>query len=218
MKKDIVGFIDQCLNCQQVKYEHQRSGGLLQRLDIPEWKWECITMDFLVGIPRTSKKFDVVWVIVDRLTKSAYLIPVGTTYSSERLAEIYICKIVHLHGSAFTVQSRQKRYADWKIHDVAYMARENILLKVSPMKGIMRFRKKGKLSPQYIRPFEVLQTIGEVAYKLALPHNLSSVHPVFHVFMLRKYVGYPYHVLDFSIGQMDGDLTYDVEPVAILYR
>ena len=86
MKKDIVAYVARCLNCQQVKCEHQRPGGLLQRLDIPEWKWECITMDFVVGLPRTQRKFDAVWVIVDRLTKSAHFIPVAVTYSSERLA------------------------------------------------------------------------------------------------------------------------------------
>ena len=76
MKKDIVKYMARCLNCQRVKYEHKRSDGLLQRLEIPEWKWERITMDFIVGLPRTLKKFNVVWVIVDRLTKSAHYIPV----------------------------------------------------------------------------------------------------------------------------------------------
>ena len=79
MKKDIVGFVAQCLNCQQVKYAHQRPGGLLQQMVIPEWKWERITMDFIVGLPRTSRKFDAIWVIVDWLTKSAHFILVGTT-------------------------------------------------------------------------------------------------------------------------------------------
>jgi len=76
-----VGFVTRCLNYQQVKYEHQRPGVLLQRLDIPEWKWERITMDFVVGLPRTSRKFDAIWVIVDQVTKFAHFIPVGTTYS-----------------------------------------------------------------------------------------------------------------------------------------
>ncbi|XP_070054819.1 uncharacterized protein [Nicotiana tomentosiformis] len=84
------------------------------------------------------------------------------------------------------------------------------------MKGVMRFRKNGKLSHRYIGLFEVLQRIGEVAYKLSLPSCLSSVHQVFHVSMLQKYVGDPSHVLDFSTIQLDGDLTYNVEPMAIL--
>ncbi|XP_070054806.1 uncharacterized protein [Nicotiana tomentosiformis] len=113
-------------------------------------------------------------------------------------------------------QSKQKSYADQKVHDVAYMVEEKVLPRVSPMKGVVRFGKKGKLSPRYIGPFEVLERIREVGYRLALPPSLSSVHPVFHVSMLWKYVGDPFHVLDFITVQLDGDLTYDVEPVAIL--
>ncbi|XP_070025794.1 uncharacterized protein [Nicotiana sylvestris] len=104
-------------------------------------------------------------------------------------------------------------YADRQARDVSYMVGEKVLLKVSPMKGVMRFGKKGKLSPRFIGPFELLWRIGKVAYELALPPSLSSVHPVFHVSMLRKYIGDPSHVLDFSIVQLDNDLTYDVEPV-----
>ncbi|WMV37839.1 hypothetical protein MTR67_031224 [Solanum verrucosum] len=69
MKKDIAEFVAKCQNCQQVKYEHQRHAGLLQRMSIPEWKWEMIAMDFMVGLPKTLGKFDSIWVVVDRLTK-----------------------------------------------------------------------------------------------------------------------------------------------------
>ncbi|XP_070014068.1 uncharacterized protein [Nicotiana sylvestris] len=82
----------------------------------------------------------------------------------------------------------------------------------------MRFGKKSKFILRYIGPFEVLEKIGKVSYKLALPPSLSSVHLVFHVSMLWKYYGDPSHVLDFSIVQLGGDLTYDVEPVTILDR
>ncbi|XP_070025819.1 uncharacterized protein [Nicotiana sylvestris] len=117
-----------------------------------------------------------------------------------------------------TAQSRQKSYANRKVRDVSYMVGEKFLLKVSPMKGVMRFGKKGKLSPRFIGHFEVLQRIGEVAYELALAPSLSSVHPVFHVSMLQKFIGDLSHVLDFSTVQLDVDLTYDVELVAILER
>lgn len=113
-----------------------------------------------------------------------------------------------------TAQSRQKSYANRKVRDVSYMVGEKVLLKVSPMKGVMRFGKKSKLSPRFIGPFEVLRRIGEVAYELALPPNLSSVHPVFHT--LRKYIGDPSHILYFITVQLDDDLTYNVELVAIL--
>ncbi|XP_070049530.1 uncharacterized protein [Nicotiana tomentosiformis] len=115
-------------------------------------------------------------------------------------------------------QSTQKSYADRKVRDTAYMVGEKVLRKISPLKGLLRFGKKGKLSPRYIRPFEILKKIGEVAYELALPPSLSGVHPVFHVSKLRKYVEDLSHILDFCTVQLDGNLTYDVEPVAILDR
>ncbi|XP_070019832.1 uncharacterized protein [Nicotiana sylvestris] len=95
------------------------------------------------------------------------------------------------------------------------MVGEKVLRRVSPMKGVMRLVKKGKLRPWCIGHFEVLQRIGNVAYKLALTPSLSVVHLVFDVYILRKYYGDPSHVLDFSTVQLDGDLTYDVELVAI---
>ena len=82
MKKDVAEFVARCLTCQQVKVEHQRPAGKLQSLDVPEWKWEKITMDFVVGLPRTPKGYESIWVIVDRLTKSAHFLPVKTTYAA----------------------------------------------------------------------------------------------------------------------------------------
>ena len=84
--------------CQQVKVEHQKPSGLLQSLEIPEWKWEYITMDFVSGLPRTQKGHDAVWVIVDRLTKSAHFLPINMRYSLEKLAQLYMDEIVRLHG------------------------------------------------------------------------------------------------------------------------
>ncbi|WVZ88945.1 hypothetical protein U9M48_035412 [Paspalum notatum var. saurae] len=87
-----------CDTCQRVKAEHQRPAGLLQLLKVPEWKWEEITMDFIVGLPRTQKGYNSIWVVVDRLTKVAHFIPVNTTYSGAKLAELYISRIVCQHG------------------------------------------------------------------------------------------------------------------------
>ncbi|XP_070014991.1 uncharacterized protein [Nicotiana sylvestris] len=86
------------------------------------------------------------------------------------------------------------------------------------MKGIMRFEKKGKLSPWFIGPFEVLRRVGEVAYELALLTNLSGVHPIFHLYMLRKYHADRSHVLDYSTIQLDESLGYEKELVAIVDR
>ena len=98
MKKEIARYVSKCLTCQQVKIEHQKPGGLLQPLPIPEWKWENITMDIVTGLPKTRNQLDVVWVIVDRLTKSAHFLPIRTTYPLEKLARLYIQEVVRLHG------------------------------------------------------------------------------------------------------------------------
>jgi IS30 family transposase len=98
MKRDIMEYVSLCDTCQWVKAEHQRPTGLLQPLKIPEWKWEEIGMDFIVGLPQTQAGYDSIWVIVDRLTKVAHFIPVKTTYSGAKLVELYMSRIVCLHG------------------------------------------------------------------------------------------------------------------------
>ncbi|KAH0672578.1 hypothetical protein KY284_023665 [Solanum tuberosum] len=253
MRRDIVDFVSRCLCCQQVKAEHLRPGGEFQRLPIPEWKWERITMDFVVGLPRSSRGVDSIWVIVDRLTKSAHFLPVHTTFSTERLARIYIREVVRLHGvpvsiisdwgsqftssfwrafqeelgtrvplsTAFhpqtdgqsertiqvledmlracvmdfggqwdqflplaefaynnsydskprprgtdllqealdqvrviqdrlrTTQSRHQSYADQRRRPLRFSVGDRVFLRVSPMKGVMRFGRRGKLSPSH---------------------------------------------------------------------
>jgi len=88
-----------------VKVEHQRLGGLAQNIEIPMWKWEMINMDFVVGLPRTSCKFDSIWVIVDRLTKSTHFFPVKSTDTVEQYAQLYIKEIVRLHGTPVSIIS-----------------------------------------------------------------------------------------------------------------
>ncbi|XP_075099057.1 uncharacterized protein LOC142175946 [Nicotiana tabacum] len=105
-----------------------------------------------------------------------------------------------------------------KARDVEFMVGEKVILIVSPMKGVMRFTKKGELSLRFIGPFEVLERVSKVAYRLALPPILSRVHPVFHVSMLWKYYTDLSLVLDFSLVQLDKDLTYYEELVAISNR
>jgi hypothetical protein len=95
LKKDVASHVALCDVCQRVKAEHQRPAGLLHLLKIPEWKWEEIGMDFIVGLPRTSARYDSIWLIVDRLTKVAHFIPVN---SGAKLAELYMAQIVCLHG------------------------------------------------------------------------------------------------------------------------
>ncbi|RVW66686.1 Transposon Ty3-I Gag-Pol polyprotein [Vitis vinifera] len=105
MKRDIAQFVANCQICQQVKVEHQRPAGLLQPLPIPEWKWDNITMDFVIGLPRTRSKKNGVWVIMDRLTKSAHFLAMKTTDSMNSLAKLYIQEIVRLHGIPVSIVS-----------------------------------------------------------------------------------------------------------------
>ncbi|WVZ95060.1 LOW QUALITY PROTEIN: hypothetical protein U9M48_040865 [Paspalum notatum var. saurae] len=98
MKADVAKHVAQCDTCRRVKAEHQKPAGLLQPLPIPVWKWNEVGMDFVTGLPKTPKGNDSIWVIVDRLTKTAHFLPVQTNYNGARLAKIYIENIVKLHG------------------------------------------------------------------------------------------------------------------------
>ena len=107
MKRYVSEFVTKCMVCQKVKVEHQVPSGLLQSIKIPEWKWDRITMDFVVELLVTGRKHDSVWVMVDRLTKSAHFLPVRTDYSLEKLAELYIKEIVWLHGIPLSIISNR---------------------------------------------------------------------------------------------------------------
>ncbi|KAL0544078.1 hypothetical protein IC582_019189 [Cucumis melo] len=347
MKREVAEFVSKCLLCQQVKAPRQKSAGLLQPLSIPEWKWENVSMDFITGLPRTLRGFIVIWVVVDRLTKSAHFVPGKSTYTASKWAQLYMSEIVTLHGvpvsivsdrdarftskfwkglqtamgtrldfsTAFhpqtdgqterlnqvledmlracafefpgswdshlhlmefaynnnyqatigmapfealygkccrspvcwgevgeqrlmgpelvqstneaiqkirsrthTAQSRQKSYADVRRKDLEFEVEDKVFLKVAPMRGVLRFERRGKLSPRFVGPFEILEPIGPVAYRLALPTSLSTVHDVFHVSMLRKYVPDPSHVVDYEPLEIDENLSYTEQPVEVLAR
>ena len=117
-----------------------------------------------------------------------------------------------------TSQSRQKSYADPKRRNVEFQVGDYVFLRVSPWKGVRRFRKKGKLSPRFVGPFEILERIGQVAYRLALPPALSAVHNVFHVSALRRYVSDERHVLSYEDLEVEPDLSFEEQPVQILDR
>ena len=93
MKKEIASFVSRCLTCQQVKAEPQKPAGKIHLLPIPVWKWENITMDFVISLPRTQRQHDVIWVIVDRLTKSTHFLPINVEDSLEKLAKLYVDEI-----------------------------------------------------------------------------------------------------------------------------
>jgi hypothetical protein len=114
MKHSVAEYVAICDSCLRVKAEHQRPPGLLQLLKILGWKWEEITMDFIVGLPRTQKGYNSIWVVVDRLAKVAHFIPVNTTYPGARLTEFYISRIVCLHSVPKKIISdRGSRFTSW---------------------------------------------------------------------------------------------------------
>jgi hypothetical protein len=105
MKIEITRYVARCDTCRRVKAIHMKAAGPLQSLPIPTWKWEDISVDFIVGLPRTAKGYDSIWVIVDRLTKIAHFLPVRVKYTVATYAELYIASILSLHGVPKTIVS-----------------------------------------------------------------------------------------------------------------
>ncbi|GKF44291.1 reverse transcriptase domain-containing protein, partial [Tanacetum coccineum] len=216
MKADIATYVSKCLTCARVKAKHQRPSGLLVQPEIPEWKWDNITMDFITKLPKSPQGFDTIWVIVDRLTKSAHFLPIHSYHASIKAAPyeaLYgrkcrspVCwaevgeaqltgpeliqetteKIVLIKQRMQATHDRQKSYADRKRKLMEFEIRDRVMLKVSPWKGVVQFGKRGKLNPRYVGPFRVLAKVRKVSYMLELPQELSRVHYTFHVSNLKK--------------------------------
>ncbi|GJT14939.1 putative nucleotidyltransferase, ribonuclease H [Tanacetum coccineum] len=347
MKADIATYVNKCLTCAKVKAEHQRPSGLLVQPKIPEWKWDNITMDFVTKLPKTSQGYDTIWVIVDRLTKSAIFTPMRETDPLDKLARLYLKEVVTRHGipvsiicdrdprfasnfwrslqnalgtnldmstayhpqtdgqSERTIQTledmlracaidfgkgwvnhlplvefsynnsyhasikaapfealygrkcrspvcwtevgeaqilgpeliqettekiiqikqrmqaardRQKSYADLKRKPMEFQVGDKVMLKVSPWKGVVRFGKRGKLNPRYVGPFKVIERVGEVAYKLELPEELSRVHNTFHVSNLKKCHADEPLAVPLDGLNLDDKLHFVEEPVEIVDR
>ncbi|WVZ52281.1 hypothetical protein U9M48_003357 [Paspalum notatum var. saurae] len=242
MKRAVAEYVAICDTCQRVKTEHQRPAGLLQPLKVPEWKWEEITVDFIVGLPRTQKGYNSIWVVVDRLTKVAHFIPVNTTYSGAKLAELYISRIVYLHGVPKRIISdRGSHYQAslkkspfealygkrcrtplfWnqtgeKQRSYADVRRRDLSFKVDDHVYL-------KISPMSgIRRFNMK---GKLApryirpFKILekkLPPSLSGVHDVFHMSQLKKCLRVPEEQAPLEGLDVQEDLTYTEHPVKIL--
>ncbi|XP_039114199.1 uncharacterized protein LOC120249672 [Dioscorea cayenensis subsp. rotundata] len=151
-------------------------------------------MGFVSSFPRTHKGTDNVWVVVDRLTKSTYFLAM---------------KIGRLGV-------KQKSFFDHRRKSLEFQVGDHVFLRVAPTKGVIRFGVRGKLSPRFICPFEILECIGEVVYRLALLPALSRVHNVFHVSMLKKLIANPDHIILFSDFKLNNDMTYEERLVKIV--
>ena len=125
-------------------------------------------------------------------------------------------KVSLIRQRLLTTQSRQKSYADLRRRPLEFEVGDHVFLKVMPKRGVVRFDKRGKLSPRFIGPFEILKRVGIVAYRLALPPSMIGVHEVFHVSMLRKYTPDPAHVVDWGQIEVDIDETFEEGLVCIL--
>ncbi|GJX17440.1 putative reverse transcriptase domain-containing protein [Tanacetum coccineum] len=196
MKRHISTYVSKCLTCSKVKAEHQRPSGLLQQPEIPEWKWDKITMDFITKLPRSKSGHDSIWVIVDIVTKSAYFLTTREDYSMEKLARLYIDE--KFLGTRFDISTAYHPQTDGQ-SERTIQTLEDMLRACHCMEGneklkAVRDRQKSysdnRRKPlEYAvkdRPFEILERIGPVAYSLRLHEELSSVHDTFHVSNLKN--------------------------------
>nr|GEX89591.1 hypothetical protein [Tanacetum cinerariifolium] len=238
MKRDIATYVSECLTCAKVKAEHQRPSGLLQQLEIPKWKWENITMYFITKLTGTRSGHDAIWVVVDRLTKSAHFLAIREDYSTEKLARLYTDEIVARHGvptdgqSEHTIQTLEDMLracviefgGSWDVHlplaEFSYNNSYHTSIRCAPFKAL--YGRKCRSHVLWVEieegPFEILERIGPVAYRLRLPEELIGVHDTFHVSNLKKHLGNAnLHVLLNEI-KIDKTLHFVEEPVEIMDR
>nr|GEW73931.1 hypothetical protein [Tanacetum cinerariifolium] len=190
-------------------------------------------MDFVTKFPKTSSGHDTIWVIVDRLTKSAHFLPMREDYKMDRLARLYlneidevgegqlighelvqetIEKISQIKDRLKAARDRQKNYADKKRKPLEFSVGDYVLLK----NPIIRFGKKGKLAPRFVGPFEIIEKVGPVAYRLDLLEKLNGVHDTFHVSNLKKCLADPTLQEPLDEIRVDAKLNFVEEPVEIL--
>ncbi|GKV05138.1 hypothetical protein SLEP1_g17180 [Rubroshorea leprosula] len=225
MKREIARFVSQRLTCQKVKAEHQRLPRKLQPLPIPQWKWENITMDFVMGLPtafhpQTDGQSEKTIQILEDMLRAYILDWKGSwdqhlsmakfAYNNSYQSSIRMAPFETLYGR------RQKSYADRRRRDLEFEVGDHIFLKVSPTRGVLRFGIRGKLSPRYIGPYPILERVCEVACRLELLGNLAGVQDVFHVSLLRKDIPDSSYIIDLEPIQLQEDLTYDEHPIRIL--
>ncbi|GKB97190.1 reverse transcriptase domain-containing protein [Tanacetum coccineum] len=214
MKAIITEYVGKCLTCSRVKAEYQKPSGLLVQPEIPMWKWERITMDFVTKIPKTLIGHDTIWVIIDRLTKSAHFIPTRATDSMETLTRLYIKEIVSRHGVPITIiLDRDSHFTSrfWQSLQNALGTQLDMSTTYHP-----KTDGKGKLNARYIGPFKILERIGPVAYKLEIPKELSNVHNTFHISNLKKCLSDESLIIPMKELQLDDKLNFVEELVEVM--
>ncbi|GJU94418.1 putative reverse transcriptase domain-containing protein [Tanacetum coccineum] len=194
--------------------------------------WENITIDFVTKLPKTSTGQDTIWVIVDRLTKSAHSLPMKETNSMDKLTRQYLKEVFSRHGvPVLIISDRDNKFTSHFWHSLnkaleelpnrrrkplEFEVGDKVMLKVSPWKWVIRFGKWGKLNPCYIGPFMILAKVGTLAYRLELPEKLSRFHSTFHVSNTKKcFVDEPVAIPLDEI-QIDEKLHFIEEPVEIM--
>nr|GEW66366.1 reverse transcriptase domain-containing protein [Tanacetum cinerariifolium] len=143
MKADIATYVRKCLTCAKVKAEHQRPLGLLVQPEIPVWKWDNITMDFVTKLPKSPQGYDTIWVIVDRLTKSAIFTPMRETNTLEKLAKLYLKEVVVRHGIPVSIICDQTDGQSER----TIQARKNMIVYLKNMVGYKIQHFKASLAP-----------------------------------------------------------------------
>ena len=132
------------------------------------------------------------------------------------LVHLMVEKVALIKEILKTAQSRQKSYTNNHRRDLEFDVHDHVFLKVSLMTSVMRFGRKGKLSPQFLGPFKILERVGTLAYKVALPPSLFKIHNVFHVLSLRKYVFCPSHIVELEPNKIYEDFIYEEVPIQIV--
>ncbi|GKB01240.1 putative reverse transcriptase domain-containing protein [Tanacetum coccineum] len=212
------------------------------QLEIPDWKWERIAMDFVTKLPRTSSRHDTIWVIMDRLTKSAYFQPMREDFKMDRLARLYLNEIVARHSVLISIiYDRDSRFTlrgSWDVHlplveflynnsyhsSVRCVSFEALygrkcrfpIMWAEVGEGMVRFGKKGKLAPRFVGPFEILDKVGLVAYRLRLLEELNGVHDTFNVSNVKKCLADLTLQVPLDEIQVDVKLNFVEEPMGIL--
>nr|GEW03470.1 hypothetical protein [Tanacetum cinerariifolium] len=206
MKKDIAVYVNKCLTCLKVKAEHQRPSGLLQQPEIPEltksahflpmrenYKMDRLARLYLNEI--VARHGVPILIILDRdrhFTSRKCCSPIMWAEIGEgqligpELVQKTTKKILQIKDRLKAVRDRQKSYADKRGKPLEFSVGDYVLLKLSFWKGVVRFGKKGKLAPRFVRPFEIIEKVGPVAYMLDLHEELDGVHDTFHVLKLKK--------------------------------